>query len=124
MLSKTLNILLVDDDKDDCTIFKESFNEINITINIKMAFHGEVFKELLTETNLELRDIILLGLNTPRKEDLECFTEKRNNTSLSSHPLIILLTSLNQALNYITKGCNSILTRENFVIYRDKIYYE
>jgi CheY-like chemotaxis protein len=141
-----LNILLADDDTDDCIFFEEALKELLFSTHLTSVHDGEqLMQQLLNETN-ELPDVLFLDLNMPRKNGSECLSEIKHSKKLNQLPVIIFSTSLEQAvvnllykngaqyfihkptefrkftkiihqtLGLITQGNISQPTRENFVL--------
>ena len=93
--SNTINILLADDDRDDCLFFKEAIDELSIPATLTMVNDGEQLMQHL-ETNAEnLPDALFLDLNMPRKNGFECLTEIKKHPILKDLPVIIHSTSYN-----------------------------
>ena len=91
-----LNILLADDDADDCLFFKAAVDEFPLFTNLTTVHDGEqLMKQLTNETN-ELPHIIFLDLNMPRKNGFECLEEIKLNNKLKQLPIIIFSTSFEQ----------------------------
>ncbi len=91
-----LNILLADDDIDDCIFFKEAVEELLIPTSFRIVHEGEQLMQLLTNEAAELPDVLFLDLNMPRKNGFECLAEIKGNKKLSQLPVIIFSTSLEQ----------------------------
>ena len=91
-----LNILLADDDTDDCLFFKEALAEIAATINFTAVHNGEQLMQLLTDETYKLPHILFLDLNMPRKNGFECLTEIKQNKKLKDLPVVIFSTSFEQ----------------------------
>ena len=91
-----LNILLADDDIDDCIFFKEAVGELLIPTSFRIVQEGEQLMQLLTNEAAELPDVLFLDLNMPRKNGFECLAEIKGNKKLSQLPVIIFSTSLEQ----------------------------
>ena len=91
-----LNILLADDDIDDCIFFKEAVEELLISTTFRIVHEGEQLMQLLTNDATELPDVLFLDLNMPRKNGFECLSEIKGNIKLSQLPVIIFSTSLEQ----------------------------
>jgi CheY-like chemotaxis protein len=141
-----LNILLADDDTDDCIFFKEALKELLLSTRLTTVHDGEQLMQLLTNETNELPHVLFLDLNMPRKNGFECLTEIKLSKKLKQLPVIIFSTSfeqgvvnllykngaqyfirkpseflqlkkiLQQSLALITKENISQPTRENFVI--------
>jgi CheY-like chemotaxis protein len=143
---KQLNVLLADDDIDDCIFFKEALEELLISTSLTTVNDGEQLMQLLTNETNELPHILFLDLNMPRKNGFECLSEIKQNKKLKDLPVIIFSTSfekevvnllyksgaqffirkpsefsqfkriIQQSLEAIEKEAISQPTRENFVI--------
>jgi len=143
---KKLNILLADDDIDDCEFFKEALEELMISTDLTSVHDGEQLMQLLTNETNELPDILFLDLNMPRKNGFECLTEIKLSKKLQELPVIIFSTSfeqevvnllfkngaqhfirkpsefsqfkkiIQQSLTIIAQGTISQTTQENFVL--------
>ena len=88
----SVNILLADDDGDDCLLFKDALNELAIRATLTTVHNGEQLMELLLNSH-ELPDILFLDLNMPRKNGFECLSEIKQNEKLKQLPVIIFSTS-------------------------------
>lgn len=89
-----LNLLLADDDIDDCTFFEEALKESLVPTNLTAVHDGEeVMQQLLNEKS-KLPDVLFLDLNMPRKNGSECLSEIKLNDKLEGLPVIIFSTSM------------------------------
>ena len=88
-----LNILLADDDTDDCLFFKEATEELHEPVNFSAVHDGEQLMQLLMNETGKLPDILFLDLNMPRKNGFECLTEIKQNNKLKHMPVVIFSTS-------------------------------
>ena len=96
MNADCINLLLADDDMDDCMFFKEALTELPIKSCLRTVNDGEQLMQLLTANQDNLPDILFLDLNMPRKTGYECLSEIKLNNKLQQLPVIIYSTSLNQ----------------------------
>ena len=96
MSSKHLNLLLADDDTDDCIFFKEALEKLPLSTHLTTVHNGEQLMQLLTKETNELPHVLFLDLNMPRKNGFECLSEIKLNQKLKQLPIIILSTSLKQ----------------------------
>ncbi|MCW3117317.1 MAG: rcp1 2, partial [Chitinophagaceae bacterium] len=141
-----INILLADDDSDDCSFFKEVLAEFTLSTQLTAVHDGEqLMRRLIDETN-ELPHVLFLDLNMPRKNGFECLAEIKQSQRLKHVPVVIFTTSFEQgvvnqlyqngvqyfvrkppefsqfrkiiqhAISLIAKGNISQPTRENFVL--------
>ena len=91
-----LNILLADDDTDDCIFFKEALDELLLSTHLTVVHDGEqLMQQLINETN-EFPDVLFLDLNMPRKNGFECLSEIKLSRKLNQIPVIIFSTSFEQ----------------------------
>ena len=91
-----LNILLADDDTDDCIFFKEAVEELPVVTTLTIVNEGEQLMQLLTNEANELPHVLFLDLNMPRKNGFECLSEIKGNKKLSQLPVIMYSTSFEQ----------------------------
>ena len=91
-----MNILLADDDTDDCIFFKAAVDELVLSTHLTTVHDGEQLMQLLTNETDELPDVLFLDLNMPRKNGFECLSEIKLNKKLEQLPVIIFSTSFEQ----------------------------
>ncbi len=96
MTSQNINILLADDDKDDCMFFKEALEELQLQTKLTTVHDGEQLMQLLTNKSKELFHILFLDHNMPRKNGFTCLQEIKSNQKLQSLPVIIFSTSYDE----------------------------
>ncbi|RPD39955.1 response regulator [Chitinophaga barathri] len=88
-----LSVILADDDKDDCLLFKEALEELSLPTQLVTVYHGEQLMQLLNKES-PLPDVLFLDLNMPRKNGFECLVEIKSSEKLKQLPVIIFSTSL------------------------------
>ena len=88
-----MNILLAEDDLDDCNFFKLALDVIPLSFYLTNVHDGEHLMKYLAENLENLPDIIFLDINMPRKNGLECLIEIKANEKLKNIPVIIISTS-------------------------------
>lgn len=93
-----INILLADDDLDDCDFFKEALQELPLASELTTVNDGEQLMKLLNNSAGQLPQVLFLDLNMPRKNGFECLFEIKSNTHLKSLPVIILSTSFDKEM--------------------------
>ena len=96
MKLKQLNILLADDDMDDCIFFKEALEELDLSKQVTVVHDGEQLMQLITNETYEIPHVLFLDLNMPRKNGFECLSEIKLNLRLKQLPVIIFSTSFEQ----------------------------
>ena len=92
-INKTLNIILADDDEDDCSFFKDAIEELHVPVQLTMVHDGEELILYLEEGSHNLPHALFLDLNMPRKSGFECLTEIKKHSTLKKIPVIIFSTS-------------------------------
>lgn len=126
MKKKDLNILLADDDTDDCIFFKVALDDLAIKTNLTTVHDGEQLMIYLDETAREFIDVLFLDINMPRKNGFECLTEIRQNEKLKDLPVIIFSTSYEQeVVNSLYKSGAHYFIRKpsDFAQFKKIIYY-
>lgn len=93
---KLLNILLADDDIDDCFFFKEAIGEWLIPTRLTAVHDGEQLMQHLKKETNNLPHALFLDLNMPRKNGFECLAEIKLCDELKQLPVIIFSTSFEQ----------------------------
>ncbi|MEP7236786.1 MAG: response regulator [Ferruginibacter sp.] len=88
-----LNILLADDDTDDCLFFKDAVTVFIPPANFTAVHDGEQLMQLLCNETCRLPDLIFLDLNMPRKNGFACLAEIKLHTKLKTIPVVIFSTS-------------------------------
>jgi len=89
------NLLLADDDMDDCLFFEDALKELPIATTLATVNDGVQLMCYLSEQLQQLPDVIFLDLNMPRKSGIECLSEIKLIEELNQLPIIIFSTSLN-----------------------------
>ncbi len=92
----THNLLLADDDMDDCTFFKEALQELPVSAILTIVRDGIALMHLLTSKDVDLPDVLFLDLNMPRKTGFACLSELKSNDRLKQIPVIIFSTSFDR----------------------------
>jgi CheY-like chemotaxis protein len=96
-LGKSVEILLVEDNKGDVGLIEEVFEEAKIKNNIHVAEDGEeAVLYLYGEgkfSGFPRPDIIILDLNLPNKDGREVLKQIKEDSNLKNIPVIVLTTS-------------------------------
>ena len=110
------NLLLADDDEDDCLFFKEALDSMPLNVTLSMVNDGVELMKFLSTHLSNLPEILFLDLNMPRKNGFECLLEIKSKPELQNLPIIIFSTSLDTtivdsvfekgAIYYIRKPCD------------------
>ena len=97
--SKTITILIADDDPDDRMLAEEALMENRLANDLHFVEDGEELMDYLlhrgqyTAENAPEPGLILLDLNMPKKDGREALAEIKADPKLRRIPVIILTTS-------------------------------
>ena len=95
-----MNILLADDDADDCFFFEKALREIPLVTQLAIVTDGERLMDYFSSHSQQLPDVLFLDLNMPRKSGFECLTEIMENPKLKDIPVVMFSTSYTPDRNY------------------------
>jgi DNA-binding NtrC family response regulator len=90
---KNLNILLAEDDIDDCTFFKKALAEISSASHLTILHDGEKLMHYLNENSDHLPLVLFLDINMPLKNGAECLSEIRQDDKLKDLPVVMFSTT-------------------------------
>ncbi|MBF4493367.1 response regulator [Flavobacterium sp. JLP] len=89
------NLLLADDDEDDCSFFREALDELSLPVSLVTVNDGvQLMDYLKANAPNNLPDILFLDLNMPRKNGHECLKEIKEIDDFQNLAVIIFSTSL------------------------------
>jgi CheY-like chemotaxis protein len=118
--SKSILIMLADDDEDYPRLVKEAFKQLGMNNEIRRVEDGEELLDYLYRRNkyknsqdAPLPGVIFLDLNMPKKNGLEALEEMRKSPELRCIPVIMLTISSDKKdikLSY-SLGANSFVTK-------------
>ncbi|HET6226599.1 MAG TPA: response regulator, partial [Bacteroidia bacterium] len=91
--SQIKQLIIADDDEDDQMLLKEAIHEYAPDIQCHTIRDGKQLMEILNKG--EIPELLLLDLNMPYKNGMECLIEIRAIESLRHIPIVILSTSRN-----------------------------
>jgi CheY-like chemotaxis protein len=99
MIKQNYNLLLADDDEDDCDFFKDALAELSLPVSLVIVNDGVQLMDFLAKKGADdLPDILFLDLNMPRKNGSECLTEIKEKEEYRKLPVIIFSTSLDSKI--------------------------
>jgi len=117
IIGKPIEILLVEDNQGDVGLIEEVLEEIKIRNKLHVAEDGEEAMLFLHReekfSGFPRPDIILLDLNSPKKDGREVLKEIKEDNNLRSIP-IVTLTSSNSENNIIRSydlNVNAFITK-------------
>jgi len=107
------NVLLADDDRDDCLLSSEALAELSLQTSLTIVNNGE---ELMNHLKLHLEqlpDMLFLDMNMPRKNGAECLLELQQDQRLRSIPVIIMSTfyDARKAIELYKKGAQHFICK-------------
>lgn len=106
------NIVLIDDDEDDTSLFIEAIEELSDSIIYETFFDAtEALKKLVAK---EIRpDVIFLDLNMPKMNGQQFLIAIKEITTLKDIPIIIYSTTSHPATMQLTKelGGHDFITK-------------
>jgi CheY-like chemotaxis protein len=118
--SRSITILMADDDEDDRLMTKEAFEEARLVNELRFVEDGEELMDYLNRRG-EYSDpadsprpgLILLDLNMPRKDGREALKEIKADSDLKQIPIVVLTTSKAEEDIYRSYdlGVNSFITK-------------
>ena len=88
-----LDLLLADDDVDDCIFFKEALQELPLPTSLTTVHDGVQLMDFLRPESASLPHVLFLDLNMPLKNGHECLLEIKSHPVLKRLPVIIYSTS-------------------------------
>ena len=105
--TRTLNILLVEDDDVDVLTVRRAFEKAHILNPLYVANDGLEALEMLRRGEIPNdRRLVLLDLNMPRMNGLEFLRELRNDANLCHTPVVVLTTSTMDRDKFEAYGMN------------------
>lgn len=95
----SINILLADDDKDDCLFFSDALSELPMTASLSTVNDGEQLMQYLETVSANLPQALFLDLNIPRKNGFECLIEIKKHALFKKIPVIMYSTSYDEEIS-------------------------
>jgi CheY-like chemotaxis protein len=120
MTRQALQILMADDDPDDCALAKDALTASHLTNELRFVRDGEELMDYLHGRNAFAASgsaprpgVILLDLNMPKKDGREALKEIKSDPLLRQIPVVILSTSKAEEdiLRSYDLGANSFITK-------------
>jgi len=98
MIPQNINILLADDDKADCNLFKDALEELPVSATLTIVHNGEQVIEELTKKGNKMFDVLFLDLNMPRKNGFATLGAIKRDPVLQNLPVIVFSTASNEEM--------------------------
>ncbi len=118
--TRTVHILVADDDPDDCLLTREAFQVSKIVNTIHFVHDGEQLMSYLrrlppydNDVTHPIPGLILLDLNMPLKDGREALAEIKADEKLRAIPIVVLTTSSAEEdiVRSYCDGVNSFITK-------------
>jgi CheY-like chemotaxis protein len=105
-------VILADDDEDDCLLFREALSELPLKVFLTIVHDGEALLHALHNSE-KLPVAVFLDLNMPKKTGFDCLHDMQSSARLRSIPVFILSTSVPEYLsrNLVKKGARNCFTK-------------
>jgi len=109
------SILLVEDDADDRMLFTDALNEITSEVRLRTASHCNDGIDALIKPQDELPDLVVMDINMPGKNGLECLEDIRSHPRLKKLPVVILSTGTDKDVirDAYRRGANFYISKPN-----------
>jgi DNA-binding response OmpR family regulator len=88
-----MKILLVDDDPDESVIFRDAVEHLGESIDLTQVYYCHELFEVLKENSF---DLVILDVNLPLVNGVECLKRIRSDKSLPQLPIIMFSNVINQ----------------------------
>jgi CheY-like chemotaxis protein len=91
-MPETIQILLIEDDHDDITFFKDALQDNGVAFKLETLTRGDLITGYLQNEN-KLPDLIVMDLNLPKLHGREVLCKIKDDKRFKGIPLIVLTTS-------------------------------
>jgi len=109
-MNHSVNVLLVEDDKDDQLFFSDAISEIEDVVLQNVASNGIEALRML-ETSTALPDLIFMDINMPMMNGIECLIQIIRNPHLKNIPVVILSTDISGAELICNLGAKAFIKK-------------
>lgn len=103
-----MNILLIEDDKDDSMIFSEAVKDFDPAIDFKSVPDAGEALSYLNDLKNRLPDLIFLDLRMPGMSGQQCLVEMKNDPRLAPVPVIVYTTSKDVKESILLKDLGAV----------------
>lgn len=108
-----MNILLADDDIDDCNFFNDALKALPLTTQLKTLHDGEELMNYFTQNQDNLPHVLFLDINMPCKNGFECLSAIKRNDKLKDLPVVMYSTSnYHENINVLFKTGTDLYVRK------------
>jgi len=111
-VSKTVHILLIEDDQDDVELFQYALHSNRVICQLEVIMDGDRVESHL-QTSTKRPDVIVMDLNLPRISGRDLLQQIRTVDGFSQVPLIVMTTSsADDDRNFcLAKGANQFIIK-------------
>lgn len=115
--NEKINILLADDDQEDCEFFQEALGDLDLKTKLTCVHNGEELISFTQNNDSDQPDIIFLDINMPCMNGIECLGELRKKKNTRNVPVVMFTTSSTRKDIETTyaNGANLFLTKPNSI---------
>ena len=106
MVNREVSILIVEDDEVDVMAIRRALKQANITNPIHLAKDGIEALQKLRSNEIPSPYIVLMDLNMPRMNGIDCIKEIRADNSLKRTVIFALSTSKDEKDKLNAYDCN------------------
>jgi len=92
-MKKPLNIIMAEDDADDRYLFNSAFTGLHLPDKLTFADDGIILLDVLKQ---QMFDLIILDINMPRKNGLQCLEVIRSDSNYDWVPVFLYSTTRNE----------------------------
>ncbi len=85
-----LSVLMADDDEDDSELFLEAVRQSPYPIHVNVVDCGDF---LLKEIDIKAPDVVIVDINMPKMDGIDCIKAIRQNIKTAHLPVIAFSTS-------------------------------
>lgn len=120
-----LKIILAEDDYDDRSFFTQALSELYSSYKLHVAQDGELLLEMLEKYN-GIPDLIVLDVNMPKKDGINCLQEIRSVRRFDQIPIVMLSTSSEDRLvekAFLAGASYFIKKPDNFPALKDMVRF-
>lgn len=108
--------ILIDDDPEDLSLMKSAIEQVDKTNHcISFLYSEEAIRVIRNELS-KMPDYIIIDMNMPGKNGLECLKELRENRQLKKTPIVLTSTKLNHTVKeaLMEAGATYILEKPSY----------
>ena len=88
-----MKILLVDDDPDESVIFRDAVEQLGESIDVTQVYYCHELYDVLKDNSF---DLVILDVNLPLVNGIECLKKIRGDESFPQLPIIMFSNVINQ----------------------------